>query len=181
MSDMSDTWAAAGTGRPNGKSATAFRTISEVSAELDIPQHVLRFWETKFSQVKPLKRAGGRRYYRPEDVMLLRTIRDLLYRDGFTIKGAQKLLREGGGKSRVTPPSPGTEGTGADEAAPPVAAGLHEVAAALHQVVAAPSAPIDPAPRPTVTATALSVDRALLEVVLDELVTLRDWLHKRLG
>lgn len=82
--------------RQAGKSAAAFRTISEVSDELDVPQHVLRFWESKFSQVKPLKRGGGRRYYRPADVALLRRIRDLLYRDGYTIKGVQKLLREGG-------------------------------------------------------------------------------------
>lgn len=75
------------------KSATAFRTISEVSEELEIPQHVLRFWETKFPQVRPLKRAGGRRYYRPEDIEQLRRIRDLLYRQGFTIKGVQQVLR----------------------------------------------------------------------------------------
>ena len=79
-----------------GKSPEAFRTISEVAGELDVPQHVLRFWESKFSQVKPLKRGGGRRYYRPEDVDLLRGIRHLLYVDGYTIKGAQKLLRQGG-------------------------------------------------------------------------------------
>jgi DNA-binding transcriptional MerR regulator len=78
-----------------GKSAEAFRTISEVAKELDVPQHVLRFWESKFSQVKPLKRGGGRRYYRPEDVALLRNIRTLLYNEGYTIKGVQKLLREG--------------------------------------------------------------------------------------
>jgi DNA-binding transcriptional MerR regulator len=84
--------------RDGGKSAAAFRTISEVSEELDVPQHVLRFWETKFSQVKPLKRGGGRRYYRPEDIELLRRIRALLYSDGYTIKGVQKLLREGGGR-----------------------------------------------------------------------------------
>ena len=80
------------------KSATAYRTISEVSAELDVPQHVLRFWETKFKVVKPLKRGGGRRYYRPSDVELIRGIRDLLYKHGFTIRGAQKLLREQGGR-----------------------------------------------------------------------------------
>lgn len=82
--------------RRDGKSASAFRTISEVASELDVPQHVLRFWETKFTQVRPMKRGGGRRYYRPEDVDLLRSIRALLYDDGYTIKGVQKLLREGG-------------------------------------------------------------------------------------
>jgi len=80
------------------KSPDAFRTISEVSEELEIPQHVLRFWETKFSIVKPLKRGGGRRYYRPSDVEIIRGIRDLLYTHGFTIKGAQKLLKEQGGR-----------------------------------------------------------------------------------
>src|ERR1700761_108382 len=81
---------------PRAKSAEAFRTISEVATDLDVPQHVLRFWETRFAQVKPVKRAGGRRYYRPEDVDLLRGIRSLLYSDGFTIKGVQKVLRERG-------------------------------------------------------------------------------------
>ncbi|MGF1611612.1 MAG: MerR family transcriptional regulator, partial [Kiloniellales bacterium] len=84
------------TQRPGGKSAAAFRTISEVSDELEVPQHVLRFWETKFPQVKPLKRGGGRRYYRPEDVELLRRIRALLYGEGYTIKGVQRILREQG-------------------------------------------------------------------------------------
>lgn len=84
--------------RRNGKSEAAFRTISEVADELEVPQHVLRFWESKFPQVKPLKRGGGRRYYRPEDVTLLKRIRDLLYSEGYTIKGVQKLLREGGNK-----------------------------------------------------------------------------------
>lgn len=78
------------------KSPEAFRTISEVALELDMPQHVLRFWESRFTQVRPIKRAGGRRYYRPEDVDLLRGIRTLLYREGFTIKGAQKVLRDKG-------------------------------------------------------------------------------------
>ncbi len=80
----------------NGKSASAFLTISEVSGELGLPQHVLRFWETKFTVVKPMKRGGGRRYYRPEDVVLLRRIQGLLYDEGYTIKGAQKFLKQGG-------------------------------------------------------------------------------------
>jgi DNA-binding transcriptional MerR regulator len=87
--------------RRPAKSAAAFRTISEVATDLDVPQHVLRFWETKFSQVRPLKRGGGRRYYRPEDVDLLRRIRKLLYADGYTIKGVQKLLREGSLRPQV--------------------------------------------------------------------------------
>lgn len=76
------------------KSESAFKTISEVAEDLGVPQHVLRFWETRFSQVRPIKRAGGRRYYRPEDVLLLRRIRVCLYEDGFTIKGVRKLLEE---------------------------------------------------------------------------------------
>jgi DNA-binding transcriptional MerR regulator len=78
------------------KSAEAFRTISEVAIELDVPQHVLRFWESRFAQVRPVKRAGGRRYYRPDDIDLLKGIRALLYSDGFTIKGVQKVLKERG-------------------------------------------------------------------------------------
>ena len=85
--------------RKGGKSASAFRTISEVSTELNVPHHVLRFWESKFGQVRPLKRGGGRRYYRPEDIELLRSIRGLLYDEGYTIRGVQKLLREGGARA----------------------------------------------------------------------------------
>jgi DNA-binding transcriptional MerR regulator len=83
------------------KSSSAFRTISEVAQDLDVPQHVLRFWETRFTQIRPLKRGGGRRYYRPEDVALLRLIRELLYDEGYTIKGVQKLMREGALKQRL--------------------------------------------------------------------------------
>jgi DNA-binding transcriptional MerR regulator len=78
------------------KAPEAFRTISEVADELEVPKHVLRFWEAKFAQLKPMKRGGGRRYYRPEDVALLRGIRFLLYDDGYTIRGVQKILREHG-------------------------------------------------------------------------------------
>ena len=78
------------------KSPEAFRTISEAADELDLPQHVLRFWETRFATIKPLKRGGGRRYYRPEDVLLLKGIRHLLYDQGFTIKGVQRILKEHG-------------------------------------------------------------------------------------
>jgi DNA-binding transcriptional MerR regulator len=80
------------------KSPDAFRTISEAADELDLPQHVLRFWETRFSTIKPLKRGGGRRYYRPEDVLLLKGIRHLLYDQGFTIKGVQKILKDQGAR-----------------------------------------------------------------------------------
>ena len=80
------------------KSPEAFRTISEVSKDLSLPQHVLRFWETKFIQIKPIKRGGGRRYYRPEDIRLLRGIKSLLYNDGYTIRGVQKVIKEVGTK-----------------------------------------------------------------------------------
>lgn len=80
------------------KSPDAFRTISEAADELDLPQHVLRFWETRFNTIKPLKRGGGRRYYRPEDVLLLKGIRHLLYDQGFTIKGVQKILKDQGAR-----------------------------------------------------------------------------------
>ena len=80
------------------KAPDAFRTISEVAGELDVPQHVLRFWETRFTQIKPMKRGGGRRYYRPDDVDLLRGIRHLLYGEGYTIRGVQRILREQGAK-----------------------------------------------------------------------------------
>ena len=81
------------------KAPDAFRTISEVADDLDIPQHVLRFWETRFAQIKPMKRSGGRRYYRPDDVDLLKGIRRLLYSEGYTIRGVQRILKEHGVKS----------------------------------------------------------------------------------
>lgn len=114
--------------RPAGKSASAFRTISEVSEELDVPQHVLRFWEGKFSQVRPLKRGGGRRYYRPEDIALLKRIRDLLYSEGYTIKGVQKLLREGRAKD---------DGAAAEPAAGPAPGGLDgQKAQEINEIIA---------------------------------------------
>ncbi len=97
------------------KSASAFRTISEVATELDLPQHVLRFWETKFNQIRPLKRGGGRRYYRPEDIELLRQIRGLLYDNGYTIKGVQKLLRDGSSAVSKKPPTESPATTSAIE------------------------------------------------------------------
>ena len=133
------------------KSAAAFRTISEVAGELDLPQHVLRFWETKFGQVKPLKRGGGRRYYRPEDIILLRRIRDLLYSDGYTIRGVQKLLRESGLRAVV------------ENKAGPAAA------EAPAKAEAKPAAPADP----------LAGKRKELEGLLSELADLRSLLDQR--
>lgn len=105
---MTEQEATGETGHPRPRKAPgAFRTISEVADELHIPQHVLRFWETRFPQIRPLKRGGGRRYYRPDDIALLRRISGLLYIQGYTIKGVQRLLREGGGTLAVDiPPAP---------------------------------------------------------------------------
>jgi DNA-binding transcriptional MerR regulator len=107
------------------KSPNAFRTISEVADELHIPQHVLRFWETKFPQVHPLKRGGGRRYYRPDDIVLLRRIADLLYTQGYTIKGVQRLLREGGVQlsDNIPPPTADERAAAEEEKASPT---VHE-------------------------------------------------------
>ena len=141
------------------KAPTAFRTISEVADELHIPQHVLRFWETKFPQIKPLKRGGGRRYYRPEDIQLLRRISDLLYIQGYTIKGVQRLLREGGGQlADDIPPAPPSERAAAEaeRAEPPILPGLEPIVALKSG-----------------TADELAAMRALLETVLKELVELR--------
>ncbi len=145
------------------KSAGAFRTISEVAEELDVQQHVLRFWETKFNQVRPLKRGGGRRYYRPEDVSLLRAIHYLLYTEGFTIKGVQKLLREQGKNLIVTAVVDDKPVAG-----PKLAA----------QAGMAPAA-VAPAPAPTVEFAATPVkkmspeQRSVLEVMLGELKAMR--------
>lgn len=119
------------------KSADAFRTISEVAETIGVPQHVLRFWETRFPAVKPLKRGGNRRYYRPEDVELLGIINRLLYTDGYTIKGVQKLLKEKGPKGLLTegnaapalPVSPAV--TSPEKAPPALAAGSPALDAAF--------------------------------------------------
>ena len=133
--------------RSGGKSAAAFRTISEVATELNVPSHVLRFWETKFTQIRPMKRGGGRRYYRPEDIILLQQIRSLLYDDGYTIKGVQKLLRDGNPKK-------------APEQAEPV---IEKTATVAEPVLG----PIEPAPDIS------PARRAELQGVLNELVALR--------
>lgn len=132
-------------GRRHAKSATAFRTISEVAEDLDVPSHVLRFWETKFSQIRPLKRGGGRRYYRPEDVELLRRIRQLLYRDGYTIKGVQRLLRDRSGdlsgevepaatEAPASPPAPARAQPAPAPAAPKAAKPPRDLAAVADEL-----------------------------------------------
>ncbi|MGC8528371.1 MerR family transcriptional regulator [Acidiphilium sp.] len=125
------------------KSAEAYRTISEVADELHVPQHVLRFWETKFPRIKPLKRGGGRRYYRPDDVLLLQRIADLLYIQGYTIKGVQRLLRESGGLLHDEIP-PASEEERAASAAERARADIPAPPAPRPDRL--PELPIDPAP-----------------------------------
>ena len=160
------------------KAPNAFRTISEVADDLHIPQHVLRFWETKFTQVKPLKRGGGRRYYRPDDIFLLKRISDLLYTQGYTIKGVQRLLREGGGRlSDDIPPAPAEEqALAAVEAAVPVAdvpelpmPGLNPAAAKVAPRPASkpPADPIPADPRPADLAEIARLRGLLLEALAE--------------
>ncbi|MBF0267175.1 MAG: MerR family transcriptional regulator [Alphaproteobacteria bacterium] len=148
-----------------GKSETAFRTISEVAGDLDIPQHVLRFWEGRFNQIKPLKRAGGRRYYRPEDVELLKRIRDLLYAQGYTIKGVQKLLRDKSGTEGLKSlPAPSSGSAPALEA--PKSKTTPANAAAQLSLLPAPIEPSETKPE--------KPSKNLLGEVLKELVELRE-------
>ncbi len=116
------------------KTQDAFRTIGEVAEELDLPQHVLRFWETKFSQIKPVKRVGGRRYYRPDDVQLVAAIRVLLHSEGYTIKGVQRILREQGARAVVA-------ASRGDGGSPQAAAANPGLAAHANPGLAAPVTP----------------------------------------
>ncbi|SDF10812.1 MULTISPECIES: MerR family transcriptional regulator [Thalassobaculum] len=162
---MADTQATSSAPRRNGKSAAAFRTISEVADDLDVPPHVLRFWETKFNQVRPLKRGGGRRYYRPEDIALLRRIRELLYREGYTIKGVQKLLREGAVRMPTAGETARAVQSGDAEGAPAPSNGNGNGNGngGSHEPMASGEEPGAPA----------SVDRAAVKAVLDELTALK--------
>jgi DNA-binding transcriptional MerR regulator len=161
-------------GRRSAKSATAFRTISEVAEDLDVPSHVLRFWETKFSQIRPLKRGGGRRYYRPEDVDLLRRIRQLLYRDGYTIKGVQRLLRDKGDGLDADPPPPPQPA-----AAPPIPAAAAPTPRAQPALVPAyppraePSAEPKPVAEPVVEPAHGFKSNKQITDLIDELEDLR--------
>jgi DNA-binding transcriptional MerR regulator len=114
------------------KTLDAFRTIGEVAEELDLPQHVLRFWETKFNQIRPVKRVGGRRYYRPEDVQLVAAIRVLLYGEGYTIRGVQRILKEQGVRALIAASRAGGRAASTDEASK--AAPVAEIAAAPETV-----------------------------------------------
>jgi DNA-binding transcriptional MerR regulator len=167
------------TQRPRLKKApNAFRTISEVADELHIPQHVLRFWETKFPQVRPLKRGGGRRYYRPDDIGLLRRIADLLYTQGYTIKGVQRLLREGGGQlsDDIPPPSPDERAAADAELAslrPAEIPGLELVAPPPTTLSA-----VRQLSRPRGDATEVDRLRALLQEALTQLEAMRGLLPR---
>ena len=151
-------------GRRTNKRASAFRTIGEVAEDLDLPAHVLRFWESKFPQLKPLKRGGGRRYYRPEDIALLRNIRRCLYQDGYTIRGVQKLLREGG-----------LGGDGAHAAPEPEEASLFP----LEPIPAPPPRPTrQPRPKMVAPEAPPAVDRTALEEARRELLEIRTLLDE---
>lgn len=160
------------------KAHDAFRTISEVSEGLDVPQHVLRFWEAKFTQIKPLKRAGGRRYYRPDDIDLLKGIRALLYGEGLTIKGVQKVLREQGakhvaemGRMGVKEANAKRDGMVAPEDVAPMPEPLFGRATPLLEHVNMS------AENPS--ETLLAEQRERLENVLDDLLNLREMLQTR--
>jgi len=169
------------------KSPDAFRTISEAADELDLPQHVLRFWETRFSTIKPLKRGGGRRYYRPEDVLLLKGIRHLLYDRGFTIKGVQRILKDQGiryvigvgeGKPVDSLPAP-TEAIEEDDfvsesAALPEVDGIEPEAGAPSPSRGLRLPSFKPAPKPGLTAA----DRDKLSDVLRELLDCKRLLER---
>jgi DNA-binding transcriptional MerR regulator len=158
------------------KGPDAFRTISEVARELDVPQHVLRFWESRFAQVRPMKRGGGRRYYRPEDIALLKGIHKLLYSDGFTIRGVQKILRERG-VQHVVANSP-------DTAAQPAAADSANIVALQPRREAAhPPAGAAPGERPA-AASPLRGElrerevRTVVQAALEELGALKSILER---
>ena len=156
------------------KSPSAFRTISEVADDLHIPQHVLRFWETRFPQVKPLKRGGGRRYYRPDDIALLRRISDLLYIQGYTIKGVQRLLREGDGTLTGDLPPPDVAERDDDD----LFQGLPTSPVASRPPAPAPVSVAPTAPPPPLRDTAMEDEirrlRGVLRTVLGELELLRE-------
>ena len=163
----------------SAKSASAFRTISEVSDELDVPQHVLRFWETKFSQVKPLKRGGGRRYYRPEDLALLRRIRDLLYTEGYTIRGVQRLLRQSGVKAVLKAADEAQDVAAEPEETPVQHATVSQGGAVVTTEPAPNPASAAPSASPAAERTAKKLSpetRRELESILEELTALRGML-----
>jgi len=180
------------------KAPDAFRTISEVADEIDVPQHVLRFWEGRFPQIRPMKRGGGRRYYRPDDVDLLRGIRHLLYGEGYTIRGVQRILREHGAgfvqnvwRAGAEPPPPeseedrqGAEPAASDEQNSFAFSGLHDeeraanvgaakVGAVKSGAVNSGAATLGSADEPPARRAATPENRRKLQAALDELLTCR--------
>jgi DNA-binding transcriptional MerR regulator len=164
------------------KAPDAFRTISEVAEELDIPQHVLRFWESRFPQIRPMKRAGGRRYYRPDDVDLLRGIKHLLYGEGYTIRGVQRILREHGPKfvQAVWQPGAAQPPVQPDDETPEAAEQLSpdDAARTLFSLLKAPDAPA--AAQDQATAVEAPVPGAAIEPRLtrDDVRRLQSALHE---
>jgi len=168
------------------KAPDAFRTISEVAEEINVPQHVLRFWESRFAQIRPLKRGGGRRYYRPDDVDLLRDVRHLLYGEGYTIRGAQRILREQGlafvqnvWRAGAEPPPPELEEdrVGDDGAEQHAATSPHEepaILAASPPRAGKPASERAAATEPAAQRLAANTEgRRKLQAVLDDLVACR--------
>jgi DNA-binding transcriptional MerR regulator len=166
------------------KAPDAFRTISEVADEIDVPQHVLRFWESRFAQIRPMKRGGGRRYYRPDDVDLLRGVRHLLYGEGYTIRGVQRILREQGGtfvqnvwRAGAEPPPPELEedraGDDTDEAAADARAEPNLGVFGLSPSGADERAGKQPSVGQTARRGVGADDRLKLRTVLDDLVECR--------
>jgi DNA-binding transcriptional MerR regulator len=184
------------------KAPDAFRTISEVAEEISVPQHVLRFWESRFAQIRPLKRGGGRRYYRPDDVDLLRGVRHLLYGEGYTIRGVQRILREEGlafvqsvwrPGAELPPPDPDDDDAGAVEEqiemrsrenrsflahAPLYGEPANEHASIRREPTLTPPAATEPA-RPRLAAD--SEDRRKLQSALDELIACRSLIDAALS
>lgn len=159
-----------------GKADGAFLTISEVAESLSVPQHVLRFWETKFTQIRPLKRGGGRRYYRPEDVALLRKIHTLLYSEGYTIRGVQKLLKGQGRQQAAAPlPSPSEQSFAQADDVGRAGESFHPSAQEVLAALLPDAAPALEASAPPPRVGGLSpLQRSLLEGLLGDLRDLRD-------
>jgi DNA-binding transcriptional MerR regulator len=185
------------------KAPDAFRTISEVADEIDVPQHVLRFWETRFQQIKPMKRGGGRRYYRPDDVDLLRGVRHLLYGEGYTIRGVQRILREQGAafvqevwRAGAEPPPPEFEDDkvaaesgdddAADEtaAAPRIEPSLFTPPPRVERRESVLDTPVRVEPPVSVERPPRSItveERSKLQSALDELIACRDLIQQALS
>lgn len=178
------------------KAPDAFRTISEVADEIDVPQHVLRFWESRFPQIRPMKRGGGRRYYRPDDVDLLRGVRHLLYGEGYTIRGVQRILREQGvgfvqdvwRAEAERPPPPADADRTADSDAVTDAArlepNLFSIAMPPAETAAPAAAPVNlpvSAPAQTAPPRFAEESRQKLQGALDELLACRRLIEAALG